>query len=180
MNGLFHIYTGDGKGKTSAATGLAVRFAGSGGRVLYAQFLKKDDSSELCSMKQLENIELICCDKCFGFTFQMSEETKAEAKSFYTDYFQRIVKVIELKREPGEAEYGLLVLDELATAYATKMIEPEAVLNFIKNRPKELEIVVTGRNAAPELLELADYVSEIRKIKHPFDKGIGARKGIEM
>ena len=177
MSGLIHIYTGDGKGKTSAATGLAVRCAGSGRKVLYAQFLKKEDSCELPMLDQLAGIERMRCEKCFGFTFQMSEETKKEARRFYTEYFQSVVEKVA-----GEnaASYGLLVLDELVTAYAADLVEWERVLEFLQQKPEELEIAMTGRNAMPELIELADYVSEIRKVKHPFDRGIGARRGIEM
>lgn len=179
MQGFLHIYTGDGKGKTSAATGLAVRFAGSGGSVLYTQFLKRNDSSELDSLKELNGIDLLLCKKCFGFTFQMSEEVKKEAARYYTDYFQSVVDRIVKKRETKNT-YGMLVLDELVTAYAAQVIDRAVVLDFLKKRPKELEIVMTGRGALPELLELSDYVSEIKKIKHPYDRGIGARRGIEL
>lgn len=179
MTGLFHIYTGDGKGKTSAATGLAVRFAGSGGRVLYTQFLKRTDSGELNILKQLDQIDLMLCGKCFGFTFRMTEAVKKEAAQYYTEHFLRVTDQIR-KNCGTQSAYGMLVLDELAAAYAAQVIDRTVVLSFLQNRPKELEIVVTGRGAAPELLELADYISEIQKKKHPYDKGISARKGIEL
>lgn len=176
MSGLIHIYTGDGKGKTSAATGLAVRCAGSGKRVLYAQFLKSNNSCELYGMEQIEKIDLICCEKCFGFTFQMSDETKKQAKQFYTEYFRRVTDAV---LAVADAAYGLLVLDELVTAYTKELVDRTAVLEFLKNKPEELEVAMTGRNALPELIELADYVTEMKKVKHPFDKGIPARVGIE-
>lgn len=177
MTGLLHIYTGDGKGKTSAATGLAVRFAGSGHRVLYAQFLKSNDSCELYSMEQIENIDLIRCERCFGFTFRMSEETKDEAGRFYTEYFRRVIASV--KENETKTAYGLLILDELVTAFEKGLVDRAVVLEFLKNKPEGLEVAMTGRGASAELLALADYVTEMKKVKHPFDKGIGARRGIE-
>lgn len=177
MTGLLHIYTGDGKGKTSAATGLAVRFAGSGGRVLYAQFLKRNDSCELYGMEQIENIDLMRCERCFGFTFRMSEETKDEARGYYTGYFRHVIESV--KENEKKAAYGLLILDELVTAFEKGLIDRAVVLEFLKNKPEELEVAMTGRGASAELLELADYVTEMKKVKHPFDAGIPARKGIE-
>lgn len=176
ITGMIHIYTGDGKGKTTAAAGLALRFAGSGGRVLYTQFLKRNDSSELCALEQIRKIELFRCEKCFGFTFQMSEETRAEAREFYTDYFCKIVQKVKQEKQ----KYGMLILDELTAVYTQQLVDRDAVLDFLKDRPKELEVVITGRDAAKELIELADYVSEIRQIRHPYEKGIAARRGIEM
>lgn len=174
MSGLIHIYEGDGKGKTSAGVGLSVRCAGSGQKVLYTQFLKSDDSSELKSLEQLENIHLVRCQESFGFTFTMDQETKDRAKAFFTEHFRRVAR---MAREEG---CRLLVLDELIAAYNLNMVEQEEVLEFLKNKPQELEVVMTGRDPAEELVELADYVSRIVKIKHPFDKGIPARFGIEM
>ena len=171
MEGLLHVYTGNGKGKSTAAIGLAVRCAGSGQKVLYTQFLKSDDSCELKVLEDIENICLLRCEKCFGFTFQMTEEVKKAAKIFYTEHFRKVIARIE--------EYRLLVLDELVTAYGAEVIDRELVLDFLKSRPEGLEIVLTGRGAVPELMEMADYVSEIKKIKHPFDRGVGARMGIE-
>lgn len=178
-NGMLHIYTGDGKGKTTAAIGLAVRFAGSGQRVLYTQFLKRNDSSELRILEQIEKIELLRCERCFGFTSQMSEATKKEAARYYTDHFQSVTERLVKKRETENA-YGMLVLDELVTAYAAGVVDRKAVLEFLEKRPKELEIVMTGRNAMPELLAYADYVSEIKKCRHPYDNGVAARLGIEL
>lgn len=179
IKGMLHIYTGDGKGKTTAAIGLAVRFAGSGQRVLYTQFLKRNDSSELHILEQIEKIDLLRCERCFGFTSHMSEETKKEAESFYTAHLQKLVQQI-WERAETENRYGLLVMDELATAYAAGVIDRGAVLELLKTHPDGLELVITGRNAAPELLAYADYISEIKKCRHPFDRGIPARLGIEL
>ncbi len=174
MNGLIHIYEGDGKGKTSAGVGLAVRCAGSGQKVLYTQFLKTDDSSELAMLEQLTNIHLVRCSESYGFVFTMDADTKEKARQFYTEHFRRVA---ELARTEN---VRLLVLDELIASYNLDMVDRTEVLEFLKKKPQELEVVLTGRDPAPELCELADYISRIVKVKHPFDKGIPARKGIEM
>lgn len=174
MNGLIHIYEGDGKGKTSAGVGLAVRCAGSGQKVLYTQFLKDDSSSELKILEQIPGIHLEHCKESFGFTFTMTPETKEKAKAFYTEHFHRVAK---MAKEEG---CKLLVMDELIATYNLNMVNQQEVFAFLKNKPRELEVVLTGRDPAKELVELADYVSRIVKVKHPFDKGVPARVGIEM
>jgi len=171
---MIHIYTGDGKGKTTAGVGLAVRFAGSGQKVLYAQFMKAGNSSEIKVLQQIPGITLADGAKCFGFSFQMSEETKKEAFQYYTEYFQQMIK------QAAEEKCCLLVLDEILVAYEKDLIDRAIVLNYLRGIGAVPEVVLTGRGAAPELIELADYVSEIEKKKHPFDKGIEARIGIEM
>lgn len=174
MSGCVHIYEGDGKGKTSAGIGLAIRCAGSGKKVLYTQFLKNNTSSELNILEKIENIDLERCEKKFGFIAYMSEEKKEEARAYYREHFRKIVQKVQSGR------YGLLVLDEMIASYNHEMVDRWEVLEFLKNRPEDLEVVMTGRNPADELVELADYVSRIQKIKHPFDKGVPARLGIEM
>lgn len=174
MYGLIHIYEGDGKGKTSAGVGLSVRCAGSGQRVLYAQFLKTDTSSELEILEKIDGIDVEHCEKSFGFIFAMSEDKKTDARVFYNEYFDRIVKKVV------EGDYRMVVFDEIVATYNFELVEKEKVLKFLKNKPEKLEVVMTGRDAKEELVELADYVSRIQKIKHPFDKGIRARIGIEM
>ena len=168
-----HIYTGDGKGKTTAAVGLAVRFAGNGGKVLFTQFLKDGTSSELRILKQIPEITVYSAEKNFGFTFRMDEETKQQARAYYDHY------LAEALRRAAEESYGLLILDEIGAAYRTELIDRERLLTFLEERPQDLEVVLTGRDLAEELLSYADYVSEVRKIKHPFERVITAREGIE-
>ncbi len=169
-----HIYCGDGKGKTTTAMGLAVRAAGSGQKVVLTQFMKCGSSCELKILRELPQVEIICCEKNFGFIWNMNEEEKAEARAAYTELFDQAVQAAV------EGEAFLLVMDEFMSAYNLGMINREKALQFLKEKPENLEVVLTGRDPAPELLELADYVSEIQKRKHPFDQGIPARKGIEM
>lgn len=171
--GMIHIYEGDGKGKTTAAVGLSVRFAGTGGKVLFTQFLKRNDSAELCILEQIENICLLRCEKNFGFTFRMTPEEKKEAAEYYNAHLKKVLD------EATERQVGLLVLDEVLDAYNSNMISHEVLVNFLAEKPQDMEVVLTGRSPAEELLELADYVTYMEKRKHPYDKGINARKGIE-
>ena len=174
MTGLIHIYTGDGKGKTSAAAGLAVRFAGHGGKVLFCQLLKDGSSGELCVLRGIPQVTVRCCERHFGFSFQMNDDERREAADFYSAILR------EALAQAKEGSYGLLILDEAVGAYNLGFIPRGELLDFLKNKPQELEVVLTGRDPAPELLELADYVSEIKKVRHPFDAGIPARDGIEQ
>jgi len=173
MKNLIHIYTGDGKGKTTAAVGLTIRYAGSGGKVLFSQFLKDNKSSELCILKRIDEIEVVLCQETFGFYSRMDEETKRKAKEVYSIYLRNIID------KATNQTIQMLVLDEIIGAYNNNLIERDFLLEFLRNKPDQLEVVMTGRNPQNELVELADYVSEIVKVKHPFEKGIFARPGIE-
>ena len=171
--GLIHIYCGDGKGKTTAALGLTIRCAGHGNKVLFVQFLKSWVTGELNSLKFLENVEVMRAKPTPKFTFQMNEEEKEQVTQEHLSLFEAVkVKCLSQKID-------LLVLDEIVGACDRGVFEKAALLDFLKNKPQELEVVMTGRNPFPELVELADYVSEVCKRKHPKDKGIMARKGIE-
>ncbi len=171
--GYIHIYCGDGKGKTSAALGLAVRAAGRGKKVLIVRFLKNENSGEVPALRKIPGITVTPCDREFGFVFRMNEEKRAEAASYYRQMFEQAC------REAEEGEYDILILDEIMAACNYEMV-PEADLTaFLKDRPQRLEVVLTGREPSGRLLDLADYVSEIRMRKHPFERGIPAREGIE-
>lgn len=174
--GQIHIYCGDGKGKTTAAVGLAVRMAGAGGRSVLVRFLKNDESGEVDSLKQIRGITVIPCLKTFGFTWQMTKEEKAEAAAFYQELFGMGVKE-SLKL--AAKEKTLIVLDEVCAAVNSGLLKKEPVLSFLDELPENLEAVLTGREPLAEFVERADYISEIRKVRHPFDRGIAARKGIE-
>ena len=173
MRGLVHIYSGDGKGKTTASIGLSIRCAGSGGDVLFSQFIKNNESSELNILKQIPNIQLITCDKTFGFISRLSEEERFEVKKVYSDYLYRVLEQVWTK------DFRMLVLDEIIGAYNYDVIDRQSLMDFLKNKPESLEVIMTGRNPDLELFEVADYVSEVKKVKHPFDHGVSARIGIE-
>ena len=173
MKGLIHIYCGDGKGKTTAAMGLTVRALGSGMKVVLTQFMKGDYSSELKILRGLPNLQLVFCEQNFGFVWNMTEEEKLAAKAAYTRQFETAVQLAT------ECKADMLVMDEFMSCYEMQFIDNEKALDFLRNKPENLEVVLTGRNPGAELCELADYISEIKKIKHPYDKGVNSRKGIE-
>lgn len=173
MFGLIHIYCGDGKGKTTAAVGLAVRCAGRGNKVLLVQFLKSRDSGELYSLAKLPDIEVMRGKESKKFTFQMNEEEKHALLIEHNKMFEQVLAKIK------NGGYSLLILDEVMGALNAKVFEMPKLIEFLRHKPENLEVVLTGRNPAPELVEIADYVSEMRKVKHPMDKGIMAREGIE-
>lgn len=174
MKSCIHIYEGDGKGKTTAAVGLSVRCAGSGQKVLFTQFLKGNHSSELAALELLPKVYVYQNRKEFGFTSGMDRIERMDAKSYYRDHFREAIYFA--KRE----EVRLLVLDELLDAYNLDMVDHQEVLQFLRTRPEDMEVVLTGREAAPELVNIADYISRIEKIKNPYDWGLSARIGIEM
>lgn len=174
MDGLIHIYEGNGKGKTTAGIGLAVRCAGRGRTVVYSQFLKDGTSGEIGILRKIPEITVITGGRNFGFTFRMSEEQKKEASAFYRELFRDIVKTAVEKKA------GLLVMDEVLDACNSGMLDIKELTDFLESRPLDMEVVLTGRNPDGKLVEMADYITEMNKKKHPFDKGIAAREGIEM
>ena len=173
MRGLIHLYCGDGKGKTTAAVGLSVRAAGAGKHVLFAQFLKDGSSSELNILRALPNVETACCEQNFGFFKSMNEQTKATARQAYSALLEDAMR----KSADG---IDLLVLDEAVAACNHGLIEEATLIDFLRRRPETLEVVLTGRDPSQHLLDAADYVTEMRKHKHPFDWGVAARCGVEF
>lgn len=171
--GLIHIYCGDGKGKTSAAIGLAVRAAGCGKKVLFARFLKNEESGELKILDAVPEVTVIHLERSYGFFNTLSDGEKQEVRQLYGTLWNSIAKIIT------ESDYDILIMDEFMAAYRYGLIPQEEAIKFLRKKPKCLEVVLTGRDPDEKLVELADYVSEIRKVKHPFDRGIMARRGIE-
>jgi len=169
--GLVQVYTGDGKGKTSAAFGLALRAIGRGLKVYIVQFIKGGfDYGELYIVDKLPNLTL----KAFGrgqfITGKPPDKVDVELAE---EAFALAKKVVE------SGEYDLVILDEVNVALNLNLISLEKVLQLIKNKPKHVELVLTGRYAPSEILEVADLVTEMREVKHPYRKGYQARKGID-
>ena len=169
--GLIHIYCGDGKGKTTAAVGLSVRAAGCGRKVVFAQFFKDGHSGECCVLEKLPNLTFLRPEKTFGFFWTLSYEEKAVARDFYTAHLHR---AMDLARGAD-----LLVLDEAMSACAHGVIDEGELLAFLREKPEGLVVVLTGRDPSQAMQEAADYITEMKKVKHPFDQGIGAREGVE-
>lgn len=172
--GLIEVITGDGKGKTTASVGLAVRAAGAGFKVIFAQFLKNDKSSEVSVLRSIPGVQVLSCDKLFGFIKYMDDQTKENAKKYYRNYYDEVIEAAQ------KENVDVLILDEFMGAYNFDMIDKEKALAFIKAKPDDLELVLTGRDVPAEIAELADYISNIQSVAHPYDKGIGARLGIEF
>ena len=143
-------------------------------RVLFVRFLKNEHSGELVILDKIPEIDVIHLNREFGFVFRMTEEEKQEAKEVYSNLWQEAV------RRAVEEEYDMLVADEFMAAYRYEFIDHVHALDFLKNKPGKLEVVLTGRDPAPEIQELAEYISEVKKIKHPFEQGVPARRGIEF
>ncbi|MCI8297342.1 MAG: cob(I)yrinic acid a,c-diamide adenosyltransferase [Lachnospiraceae bacterium] len=170
--GLIHIYCGNGKGKTTAALGLAVRAAGRGRRVCIARFLKTEDSGEVPVLRQIPQIHVLPCEKSFGFTFRMTEGERREAALYYGGLFAEATA-------RAKQDVDLLILDEIIGACNAGLVEKEALERSLKEKPPALEVILTGRGPWEEILKMADYVTEMEMRRHPYEKGIGAREGIE-
>ncbi len=173
--GLVHIYTGNGKGKTTAAIGLATRFLGMGGTVIIVQFLKGRPSGEIAYLERDEKVSVFRLSKDFGFTFSMDMETKKIVKK---EHERNIEKALEAQKKV-EKEKCLLIFDECAGAISSNLLEIDVIMKIIQNAKDKFELVLTGRDFSKEILEQADYISEVQAIRHPMDQGVEAREGIE-
>ena len=169
---MIHLYYGDGKGKTTSAMGLALRCAGNGGRVRLFQFLKDNSSCERVALENIKNIELICGRECEKFVFDMTAEEKAEVSEFYVKMLGKLFEDIE--------QYDMIILDEAGTAVEGGIITEKELIEKIRMHKNDTEIVITGGRVSQELTDVCDYVTHMQKIKHPFDKGVAARKGVEF
>lgn len=172
--GLIHVYTGEGKGKTTAAFGLAKRAAGHGKKVLVLQFLKSrsQDSGEIASARKT-GIEVMRFENQTTPLFD-PEAKAADLKKAVRNAVKRTIKEIK------NGSYDVVILDEFNTVLGCDYAELKDAKEIINAKPEELELIFTGRGAPEGLIELADYVTEMRMIKHPFKKGVKARKGIEF
>ncbi len=172
--GLIHIYCGDGKGKTTAAMGLGMRAAGRNKKVLLTQFLKDNDTGELISIEKIgENFKVFKGAPVKKFFKFMTEEEQIATKNEHENRFKEVAK------KAIDEKIDLLILDEIIASTNLDLVSLEEVVSFLENKPEGLEVVLTGRNPNEKLIELADYVSEVKAIKHPYEKGITSRIGIE-
>ncbi len=164
-----HLYTGNGKGKTTAALGLALRAAGAGKKVFIAQFVKGMHYSELTALKRIPEIEI----KQYGLDcFIENKPTPKDIEAAQKGLSE--VKTI-VKNKPID----MLVLDEVCIALHYQLFDVKEIIDLLKNKPANMEVVLTGRYAPRELYEFADLITEMNEIKHYYQRGIEARKGIE-
>ncbi len=169
--GYIHVYTGNGKGKTTSAIGLGIRAAGAGLKVHMLQFMKGRRYSELNTLDNLKN---------FTYSQHGRDEfvNKKNPEKIDIDMAQEGFK--HAKKLIKSNKYDMIILDEINVAVDFNLIALEDVLKLIKEKPEKLELVLTGRYANPKIIKIADYVTEMLEIKHPYQKGVQARKGFDF
>jgi cob(I)alamin adenosyltransferase len=170
MRGFVQIYTGNGKGKTTAAIGLAIRAAGAGLKVFIAQFLKQGDYSEIKTLGKFS--DLISVEQYGLGRFIKGQPPQDEIDAAQTG-------LERLERALHSGDYDLVIVEEGNVATACGLFDVQRLLDLIATKPEGMELVITGRGAAPAVMEMADLVTEMVEIKHYFQKGVTARKGIE-
>lgn len=174
-NGLTIVYTGKGKGKTTAALGIALRATGYGKKICMIQFIKGSwHYGEMYSAKRLEpEFEMIAIGK--GFVGIIDDKSPKEE---HERIAKEAIKISAEKIQSGK--YNIIILDEINYAINLGLLKIEDVINLIKSKPLKLDLILTGNYAKDEIIELADLVTEMREIKHPFQHGIKAKKGIDF
>lgn len=172
---MVHVYCGDGKGKTTAAAGMALRSAGNGIGVLFVQFMKSGSSGETAAFGRIREIELLSLSGDQKFTFRMSDEEFEKSKKENRELLR---KAAQRFKEPG---FGIMILDESLTALEKDMIDEKELLELVRACAGDdsRELVLTGRVPTQEIIGAADYVTDMEKIKHPYDRGTPARRGVE-
>jgi len=165
---LIQVYTGGGKGKTTAALGLALRAAGAGLKVYIAQFIKGKSCSEHRALKKFKDIKI----EQFGSGCFVKKISKGDRELFRSG-------LAAVKKSLKNKKYDVIILDEINVALKLGLLDCNELIRILKGVPKKREVILTGRDAPCGILELADLVSEIKEVKHYFHKGVSARKGIE-
>lgn len=169
--GLVQVYTGTGKGKTTAALGLALRAVGKGLKVYMIQFMKGDiEYGEITTAKKMENFEIIQIGRPEFVDKNNPAEIDIELANKALEHAREIIAC---------GDYDIVILDEINIALDWKLIDLEKVIDLIKSKPENIELVLTGRYAPQEIIEIADLVTEMKEIKHPYNDGVEARDGIE-
>jgi cob(I)alamin adenosyltransferase len=168
--GFIHVYTGNGKGKTTAAIGLGIRAIGEGLKVIMIQFMKGRRYSELDALQQMKNFTVIQFGRDEFVSKEKPEQIDIDLARKGFNYAKDIIL---------NGGYDLVILDEINVAVEFNLISLKDVIELLKNKPESLELVLTGRYASSEIIKHADIVSEILEIKHPYQKGVQSRKGID-
>ncbi|MFO7294400.1 MAG: cob(I)yrinic acid a,c-diamide adenosyltransferase [Caldicoprobacter sp.] len=172
--GYVQVYTGDGKGKTTAALGQGLRAMGRGLKVVMVQFLKGIESGELEAVKRLEpQFTIMRFAETKKFFWQLTDEEKRQLKEKTRQEMKQLEQLLK------EGSCDVLILDEIMAAIHGRLVSVDEVCRLIDNKPKGMELILTGRNVPPEIADRADLITEMRNVKHYMDKGVPARKGIE-
>lgn len=169
---MIHIYCGDGKGKTTAAMGLALRMAGRGRGVVVAQFMKGEDSGERRALAHVPGVTLLDVPEQVKFSYALTPEER-HAETLRSRGLLDQAAALAL-----DGGCGLVVLDEACAAVEAGLLELEPLLAFLD--AARTEVVLTGRAPAPALLDRGDYITRLEKVRHPYDKGVQARMGVEF
>ena len=174
QTGLIHVYYGYGKGKTTAALGLALRASGCGKKVVLVQFLKDSQCGELNQLALLPGITVLRGKAPGGFVKDMDDAARAATRDIHNVNLQSALELLH------RGECDLLILDEALDAYQLGLLDEELFSGIVRGKPDALELVITGHKETGWVMECADYVTEMTKIKHPYDRGIVGRRGIEF
>lgn len=169
--GRIHIYYGLGKGKTTAAVGQIIRAAGCGLKILMFQYLKNNDSNERNILEQIPNITCLPGREIAKFVNQMNKDEKADLKHYNTKALDEIIKFC--------SPFDILFLDEILDAVALGVLSEDKLISFLQHKPYGLEVIMTGHDISERMLGMADYATQMNKVKHPFDEGKIPREGIE-
>ncbi|MEX1376478.1 MAG: cob(I)yrinic acid a,c-diamide adenosyltransferase [Eubacteriales bacterium] len=172
--GYLQVYTGNGKGKTTAAVGLAVRGAGAGLQVVVSQFMKAMDTSEVKILNKIENVDILRYAQSKKFVWDMTDKEKEHLGELMHRQLSDTLK--EAKKDKAD----IVIFDELLGAFHAGFIGREQIENMLDNRPDTVEYIITGRNAPEWLLDRADLVTEMTEYKHYMAEGVNGRKGIEF
>lgn len=170
MRGYVQVYTGDGKGKTTAALGLAIRAAGAGLKVFIGQFIKMGEYSEIKALKRFA--DLITVEQ-FGIGGLIKGQPSPEDVQAAQKGLARVKSIMASK------EYHMVIMEEANVAAGLELLSVQDLIDIIESKPEEVELVITGRDADPAIIAEADLVTEMKEVKHYFQKGVSARVGIE-
>lgn len=200
---MIHLYSGEGRGKTSIAVGTAVRMAGAGKRIIFAQFMKGGVSSELKVLESLPNVEICRVSEEFPFYNQMSEEQKNRITICHNAILTHVMEQVQCYRKMDEGKQDaaggcmdgtgdgmitgraerepelLVVLDEITYPVSWALVDLSLVNSFLQELPESVELIMTGRNPSEQMIASSDYWSELSMKRHPYEKGINARRGVE-
>ena len=169
-----HLYYGFGKGKTTCTIGIAIRAIGANKKVLFVQFLKSENTCERAVLKDIKNLTLTDCPTTLKLTYNMTNDEFADVKKYYNNLYKTVTDKDFLN------EFDVIIYDEIFSLVDSNIITKDALLSFVDSISDDKEYVFTAHSVDELIINKFDYVSHIKKDKHPFDKGVSARKGIEF
>lgn len=179
---MIHLYFGNGRGKTSIAVGTAMRMIGANKKVLFVQFMKGKVSSEIEALKQFSNVEILKLDHCYGFYKNMGTIEKENITKEHNKMLERVEQIVQeyiLNDKKKDGVELLIVLDEITYPCNWGLMKEERLQEILKILPNHIELIMTGREPKEYMKNYADYVTELKNIKHPYEKYVPYRKGIE-